>query len=64
MLSARVFTKITRGQDIPSSYLVVDNDGKFLCVSIYNAKPEALDKKISKDTLLSVKDPLVKMSKY
>lgn len=48
MLSARVVTKLTREQDIPSSYLVVDNDGKFLCVSIYNAKPEALDKKIHK----------------
>lgn len=52
--------KLTRDQEIPSSFLVIDSEGKFLCVSIYNARAEVLDKKVQKETLLSIKDPLVK----
>lgn len=48
MLSAKVMTKLTRLQDIPQSYLVIDHEGRFLCVSVYNAKAENLDKKIQK----------------
>jgi len=31
-----------------------------LCISIYNVKPETLDQKIKKDSLLTVRDPYVK----
>ena len=57
MLSAKVITKLSGDSDIPQSFLVLDSEGQFLCVSIYNISSESLEKRIKKDTLLSIRDP-------
>jgi len=60
MLSTKIVTKITNQQDIPASFLAIDSEGNFLCVSIYNVKTETIDEKIKKDTLLTLRDPYIK----
>ena len=44
--------------------MVIDSSGKFLCVSIYNADSKLLNEKISRDTLLQIKDPELKKVKF
>ncbi len=38
MLSTKIISKLTKEQDIPASFLAVDSEGHFLCISIYNVK--------------------------
>lgn len=38
MLSAKVLAKLTADNDIPASFLVIDSEGQFLCVSLYNIR--------------------------
>lgn len=60
MLSTKIIAKLTTEQDIPSSFLAIDSEGNFLCVSIYNVKSETIDEKIKKDTLVTIRDPYIK----
>lgn len=60
MLSTKILSKLTKQQDIPASFLAIDSEGNFLCVSIYNVKSETIDQKIKKDSLLTVRDPYIK----
>lgn len=62
MLSAKIITKLTTANDIPSSFLVMDSEGNFLSLSIYNAD-ETINEKVKKDTLITVADPEVKTIK-
>ncbi len=43
MLSTKILGKLTNQQDIPASFLAIDSEGNFLCVSIYNVKTETID---------------------
>jgi hypothetical protein len=60
MLSTKILVKLTNQQDIPASFLAIDSEGNFLCVSVYNVKTETIDEKIKKDTLLTLRDPYIK----
>jgi uncharacterized protein (DUF2461 family) len=60
MLSTKVLVKLTKEDDIPASFLVIDSEGNFMSVSIYNMKKDTLDAKVKKDALLSIMDPFVK----
>lgn len=60
MLSTKILFKLTNAQDIPTSFLAIDSEGNFLCVSLYNVKHETIDQKIKKDTLLTIRDPYIK----
>lgn len=60
MLSAKILSKLTNQTDIPASYLVIDSEGEFLCLSVFNISQESLEKRMKKDTLVSVKDPYVR----
>ena len=64
MLSAKVLAKLTSDTDIPASFLVIDSEGQFLCVSVFNISSESLQKRITKDTLLTVKDPYVRRVRF
>lgn len=63
MISTKVLTKLTSDTDIPASFLVIDSEGQFLCISVFNIKNESMEKRIHKDTLLTVKDPYVRRVK-
>jgi hypothetical protein len=43
---------------------VIDSEGGFACVSIYNVSAETLGAKVRKDTLLSVRDPFVRRVEF
>ena len=47
-----------------SSFLVMDSEGKFLCVSLYNVDNAMIDAKIKKDTLITIIDPQVKKIEF
>jgi uncharacterized protein (DUF2461 family) len=64
MLSTKVLAKLTKEDDIPTSFLVIDSEGNFMGVSIYNVKAETLDTKVKKDTLLSIMDPFIKQVNF
>lgn len=38
MLSTKILFKLTSAEDIPTSFLAIDSEGNFLCVSLYNVK--------------------------
>ena len=64
MLSTKIISKLTKEQDIPASFLAVDSEGHFLCISIYNVKSQTIDLKIKKDTLVTIKDPFIKKVQF
>lgn len=42
----------------------MDSSGNFLCISLYNIRAETVDTKITKDALLTIREPLVKHAEF
>lgn len=43
MLSAKIISKLTKQVDIPTSFLAMDSEGKFLCISLYNVNNNVIE---------------------